>query len=264
MSNDSFRGLFITGSDTGIGKTSVAAALVHHLRQSGPNGMRPTETVLRVGAYKPVVSGAATTNEGTRVWDDVERLRTALGATRDELSDDWISPQRFLAPLAPGVAARAEGRSVDQKLLLSGLERWRERADVVIVEGAGGLLSPITDEWLNADLALRIGWPLVVVSRRGLGAINQALLTVEAARTRGLRVAAVVLNEGSRADLADRENDPSRELNAEQLRHWLPEVPVLETLSAAGGDLRNAPAFRTIDWLSLMVGKSLSARCVDG
>lgn len=251
MPNDLFRGLFITGSDTGIGKTSVAAALVHNLREARPNGKGP-----RVGAYKPVVSGATRTNEGTLVWDDVERLRSALGMSGDELSDDWISPQQFLAPLAPGTAARVEGREVDQKLLLSGLTRWRERADVVIVEGAGGLLSPVTDEWLNADLALRIGWPLVIVSRRGLGAINQALLTVEAARNRGLRVAAVVLNDGGRADRVDGESDPSRASNAEGLRRWLPEIPVLETLSAVDGDLRNAPAFRTINWLSLMDGGS--------
>lgn len=179
-------GLFVTGTDTNIGKTRIAALILRAVRGQG----------LRVGAYKPVCSGASTDAAGRLVWDDVEQLRTALGS---DCSDDAISPQRFQAPLAAPLAARAEGRSVDANLLVSGLESWYGQADLLVVEGAGGLLAPVTETTDVADLAQSIGYPLVVVARCGLGTINHTLLTVEAARRRRLVVAGVVLNQ-SRLD----------------------------------------------------------------
>lgn len=242
MSDAQLRGLFVTGSDTGIGKTAVTAAILHRLRGEG----------VRVGVYKPAVSGAMVTGNGSPRWDDVERLRDALGIDAAALADDVISPQRFRAPLAPLLAAQMEGRQVDEGRLLSGLDFWRGRAEIVVVEGAGGLLSPLSDRLLNADLARQMGFPLIVVCRRGLGAINQALLTVDAARHRGLKVAAVILNQGAIPESAVLSSDPSLVSNADQLRHWLPQTPVVETRYALDGDLRNDPAFRTINWLSFM------------
>lgn len=245
MTRHSLRGLFVTGSDTGIGKTRVAAAIISRLRAEG----------IRVGAYKPTVSGADRDNSGRSVWDDVVRLREALEKSDELVPDDWISPQRFIATLAPHLAARAEDREVDERLLEEGVDVWRGRVEAVVVEGAGGLLSPLSENLLNADLAARWMWPVVIVSRRGLGAINQALLTVEAARARGLTIAAIVLNAGRLDGL----NDLSVLSNARELARWVPGIPVLETGFVPDGDLRNDPAFLTIQWNVLMSGPSAAA-----
>jgi dethiobiotin synthetase len=180
------RGLFVTGTDTNVGKTHLASMIIRDLRQSGH----------RVGAYKPACSGAVIDAKGDR-WDDIERLRSALGA---EYPDDLICPQRFLAPLAPPMAARAEGRQVDFDLLVHGAEHWQPHADLLIVEGAGGLLAPVAEAKTVADLAIAIGYPLIIVARCGLGTINHTLLTVEAARHRGLSVAGIVLNQSRPED----------------------------------------------------------------
>jgi dethiobiotin synthetase len=194
-----------------------------------------------VGAYKPVASGSLATLEGP-VWDDLLRLHVALGG---DVPTDRICPQRFQAPLAPPVAARLEGRRVDAALLRSGLDWWREQADVVVVEGAGGLLSPVTDFESVADLAASFAFPLVVVARLSLGTINHTLLTVEAARAHGLRVAGIVLNQANAAALGDLSCDS----NPEELRKRC-AVPILAILphDSTAGLLRQSPVF-TIDWM---------------
>ena len=176
------RGLFITGTDTGVGKTHVACVIVRELKAAGH----------RVGAYKPVCSGVRINAAGRAVWDDVQALRQALGSDIDE---EHLSPQRFAAPLAPPIAARQEGRAVDVNELQRGLDWWQSHCDVVVVEGAGGLLCPLTDDQSLADLAARFRFPLLIVARMGLGTINHTLLTIEVARSRGLHIAGVILNE---------------------------------------------------------------------
>lgn len=178
-------GLFITGTDTNVGKTQIATRIVGELRAKSH----------RVGVYKPVCSGAS--GESPPQWDDIERLRAALGL---DLPDEIICPQRFLAPLAPHLAARAEARFVDFERLVSGMDWWRGRADLMIVEGAGGLLAPVTDTKTVADLARAVHYPLVIVARCGLGTINHTLLTIEAARNRQLAIAGVVLNQSHPED----------------------------------------------------------------
>ena len=184
------RGFFVTGTDTGVGKTHVSCVIVRELRMKGH----------RVGAYKPVYSGVRIESDGRSVWDDVEELRNALGG---DVSDDQISPQRFHAPLAPPLAARHEGRSVDLVGLQSGFDRWRSQCDLLVVEGAGGLLCPLTEHETMADLALRFQLPLLIVARLGLGTINHTLLTIEAARTRGLQITGVLLNEATPLPIDD-------------------------------------------------------------
>lgn len=176
------RGLFITGTDTGVGKTNIACEIVRELRTAG----------YRVGAFKPACSGAVIGENGAPTWDDVDRLRRALG---EDVSVDRLCPQRFLAPLAPPVAARQEARSVDLDAIQRGLDAWRSECDIVIVEGAGGLLCPLTDNQTMADMATQFGFPLLIVARLGLGTINHTLLTVEVALQRGLRLAGIVFNE---------------------------------------------------------------------
>jgi dethiobiotin synthetase len=109
---------------------------------------------------------------------------------------EHVCPQRFEAPLAPHLAAAAEGRQIDAALLAGGAAYWREACDILIVEGAGGLMSPLTDEMYNADLAAALAFPLVVVSENALGTIHHTLTTLIAAAAfdDGLWVAGIVLN----------------------------------------------------------------------
>jgi dethiobiotin synthetase len=253
------KGLFITGSDTGVGKTVVAAAIIRAVRAAG----------MRVGAYKPAVSGAMRDALGRPLWEDIEALAAAVGGP---VSANWICPQRFLAPLAPHLAARAEGASIDESLLVTGAGVWAAAGvqggespggvEALVVEGAGGILSPLSDRLLNVDVAVEFGYPVVIVSRQGLGAINRSLLAVEATRSRGLVVAAVVLNE---SEIASNEPDghgdspinlsaldPSIPLNRLELARWLPGIPVVETGWSESRDLRNQPGFLTIEWWKLM------------
>lgn len=199
------RGLFVTGTDTDAGKTYVAALLVRHLRAQGWN----------VGACKPVVSGAIdraaarhTSNPIAaagdsdvagehRVWLDVEILRDACGPLIDEEAARKLAPQRFREPLAPPMAARREGRSVSWEAILECVAWWQNRVERLVIEGVGGLLCPLTDERTIADLAGALGCPLLIVARAELGTINHTLLTVEAARNRGLPLAGIVVNQTS-------------------------------------------------------------------
>ncbi|MFG0332397.1 MAG: dethiobiotin synthase [Maioricimonas sp. JB049] len=174
-------GLFITGTDTEVGKTHVTCEIARALSARG----------LRVGVYKPVCSGGVPANDGTIVWDDLQRLNEALPVP---VPVDRICPQRFVAPLAPPVAAHQEGRTIDEQLLRSGLQGWGDQADVLLVEGVGGLLCPLTDRETVADLAADLGFPLLIVAPQRLGTINHTLMTVEVARCRGLHVAGIVMN----------------------------------------------------------------------
>jgi dethiobiotin synthetase len=176
-------GLFITGTDTGVGKTYVAAIIARSLAASGR----------RVGVYKPAASGCIRDAHGSLVSDDAVTLWEAAGRPGDL---QHVCPQRFAAPLAPHLAARAEGREIDAGLLRRGLDYWRSRSEIVLVEGAGGLMSPLGDEEYVADLARDLGFPLIVVTRNILGTINatlQTLITASVYRG-GLAVAGVVLN----------------------------------------------------------------------
>jgi dethiobiotin synthetase len=176
-------GLFITGTDTGVGKTFVTALIARSLAACGR----------RVGVYKPAASGCGRDEQGCLVSDDAVALWEAAGRPGDL---QHVCPQRFAAALAPHLAARAEGRELDASLLRTGVDYWRSRCDILLVEGAGGLMSPLGDDEYVADLARDLGFPLIVVSRNVLGTINatlQTLITASVYRD-GLAVAGVVLN----------------------------------------------------------------------
>ena len=197
------RGLFVTGTDTGVGKTYVAALIARALVADGH----------RVGVYKPVASGCW--REGDQLYsDDADALWAAAGNPGEP---DRVCPQRFEEPLAPHLAARAEGKQVDESLLREGLEYWGDQCDVIIVEGAGGLMSPVSEEDYVADLAFEFGYPLVVVSPNVLGVINQTLQTLITAATfrDGIHVAGVVLNNMSESSRLS--EDPSVQTNRREL-----------------------------------------------
>lgn len=184
-------GLFLTGTDTDVGKTYVGALIARALVAEG----------LRVGVYKPAASGCALC-AGELVSEDAVQLWEAAGRP-GEL--DRVCPQRFEAPLAPHLAARAEGKLLDVEWLRTGVEYWRERSDIVLVEGAGGLMSPLGDEEYVADLAADFGYPLLVVAANRIGAVNQTLQTLIAAAAfgEGLHVAGIVLNDLAPPSTAD-------------------------------------------------------------
>jgi len=167
------RGIFVTGTDTDVGKTAVAVALVRRLVAAG----------VRVGVYKPVATGNAA--DAAVLWEAAGRPLTL----------DQVCPQVFPAAISPPRSAAAAGTEVDAALLSRGLEPWTRGFDAVVVEGAGGLFSPLADGVSNADLAGMLGLPLVVVDAARLGAIGRTLATVTAARARGLAVATVVLSQ---------------------------------------------------------------------
>ena len=171
---------FVTGTDTGVGKTTVACAILAAGRARG----------LQVDAIKPVETGCPTDEEGRMVAADAIALAGAAGhETRPR------ALEMYRAPLAPSVAAELEGRIVDVELIESGIQLLRSRKlDFLLVEGAGGLLVPLTDTLDMAGLAAHLRLPLLIVARDSLGTINHTLLTLEAAARRGLAVAGIVLS----------------------------------------------------------------------
>ena len=231
-------GLFVTGTDTGVGKTHVASLIARQLSSDG----------VRVGVYKPVCSGALFDEHGRARWDDIDRLREAVRGHWPDggLSDEVICPQRFLAPLAPPLAALLEGRGVNVEQLRRGADWWTGRAEVLIVEGAGGLLCPVSETQDVADLARDLGYPLIVVARCGLGTINHSLLTVEAARRRGLQVIGIVLNQSHPEDDLTLAIDNAAEIEA---RSGVPVFGVVSWHSVDG--LQRDGRTVTIRWQAL-------------
>lgn len=174
-------GFFVTGTDTGVGKTMVSCGLAAALRREG----------YRVGVIKPAETGCARAADGGLIAADAELLRF-FAESPD--APALICPQRFEEPLAPEVAARRAGSAVDMAAILSAHGRIAGAADVTIVEGAGGLLVPLTPEATMADLARSLGLPVLLVVGSKLGAINHALLSAEVIRARGLGWAGYVIN----------------------------------------------------------------------
>jgi dethiobiotin synthetase len=170
------KGLFIAGTDTGVGKTYVAAGIASALRKKGAN----------VGVFKPFESGVGSGHE------DYHILKEASGSTDP---DDWICPYRFEEALAPAVAAERAGISIDWCGVTDCFESIAIKHDVVIVEGAGGLLVPLAEGKTNIDLIRECGFPVLLVARLGLGTINHTLLSLEALESRKIPCAGVVLNQ---------------------------------------------------------------------
>jgi len=172
------RGVFVTGTDTEVGKSVVAAAVCAAAARSG----------LRVAAFKPVVTGL---DEPAGDWPrDHELLASAASARQ---TPDEVAPYRFGPPVSPHLAAELAGQSVDPERLVSHAREQAARADALVCEGVGGLLVPLARDYLVRDLIGELSLPVVIAARPGLGTISHSLLTIEAARAVALRVQAVVL-----------------------------------------------------------------------
>lgn len=178
------RGVFVTGTDTGVGKTAVACALAAWCRRRG----------LDVGVMKPVATGGMPLRQGATwrvVSKDALRLAACAGA-----DDPWelINPVCFREPLAPSTAAARARAPIRLDVILRAYAALRARHDVLIIEGVGGLLVPLTPRTSVADLAKRFGLPLVLVARPGLGTLNHTLLSLACIRERGLPLRGVIIN----------------------------------------------------------------------
>ncbi len=201
-------GLFVTGTDTSVGKTVIAGAIARSLRLSGR----------WVEVFKPVASGCRR-DRGELVSADAEFLAACADSQR-MLSE--IAPVRYASAVAPNVAARREGRPVDLDAVFNAY--CRIEAEVTIVEGIGGLLCPLTDNFWVVHLAKMMALPVLIVAHPLLGTINHTLLTIHAARAAGLNVAGVVINR-YRADTTEQiyENEPVSEPDAELAMQTNPE-----------------------------------------
>jgi dethiobiotin synthetase len=215
------RGLFVTGTDTGVGKTLIAGAMAAALRARG----------LRVAVIKPVETGCAVVDTKDATVDGIpgaaepealralNRLRDLAGPAPISISTrtpaeslepmdarqlialsgcdaplEWVNPYRYAPAVAPAVAAELAERPIDPAHILDCMARLAERADILIAEGAGGVMVPVSEDALIIDLIARSGLPALVVGRSALGTINHCLLTVDALTKRGVPVAGVVLN----------------------------------------------------------------------
>ena len=176
------RGLFITGTDTGVGKTVVTAALLVGLQDAG----------LRMAALKQVETGCAA-RDGKLVPADAEYLR-AVGRLAEPL--EAMAPYAFALPASPLAAARQAGAAITLDRIVEAYAALARTADCVLVEGAGGLLVPLAEGVQFPEVARRLGTPVVIVARTALGTLNHTQLTVREAGRAGLELLGVVLNDG--------------------------------------------------------------------
>ncbi len=207
-------GLFITGTDTGVGKTFVGIGLIRAIKEMGKT----------VCPFKPLESGCSR-KRGVLIPGDACRLMRASDVTEQI---DLINPYRFRQPLAPSVAAELEGIKINKKRLISVYKQLARKYDITIVEGAGGIMVPVYKKYLFIDLARDLGLPVVIVSRPGLGTINHTLLTLEALKQRGLKIVGVIINRTDKARI-----DQSEKTNP-GIIEALSGVPVLGNVPYLG------------------------------
>ncbi len=221
-------GLFVTGTDTEVGKTYVASLIVQNLVAAGH----------RVGVYKPVASDCVFDGRQL-VSEDAVALWEAAGRP---LTLEAVCPQRYQAPLAPHLAARNEGRELDPELMRTAISVWEGECDVIVVEGAGGLMSPISDDEYIADIAYDLGYPTLLVTPNVIGAINQTLsgLVTAACFRDGIPLGGVILNDARMLD-----DDESMATNREQISSRAMS-PLLTRLRYQGQQFDDA-----IDWMAI-------------
>lgn len=213
------RGLFITGTDTEVGKTYVTSIIARSLVNAGH----------KVGVYKPVASDCLRdgntihSSDAHSLWDAANRPLTV----------EDVCPQKFEAAIAPHLAAEAEGKTVDVELLREGISVWENKCDIVLVEGAGGLMTPISEDEFFADLAFDFGYPLIVVVPNILGCINQTMQTLITASTfrDGLEIGGIILN-----NVRTEEGDESVKTNAQEIAKRS-RIPILGSIEYGGTEL---------------------------
>lgn len=215
------KGVFVTGTDTGAGKTLAACALVHALRARG----------LRVAPMKPVAAGAIATEGG---WANEDTLALARAAGPFAPAPEAITPVLLREPMAPHIAAAREGRTIEMASLVEAHRRLAESVDFTVVEGVGGFLVPLGPSLDTRDLAHALGLPVVLVVGLRLGCLNHALLTADSVRAAGLRLAGWIANHIDPAMAAADENVAALvERLAAPLIGRIPRLPHVDAREAA-------------------------------
>jgi dethiobiotin synthetase len=174
------QGFFVTGTDTGVGKTLVSAALIHSMRNVN----------VRVSGMKPIASGCIETDHGLKN-EDADML---LQASNVDAEYDLICPYRFLPPIAPHIAAQGQGTVISIEHIMECYHRLQSSSDKIVVEGVGGWQVPLDEHKSMSDLAIELGLPVIIVVGGRLGCINHALLTADSVLASGLSVAGWVFN----------------------------------------------------------------------
>ena len=211
------RGIFITGTDTGVGKTIVTAAVAAAFTAHGVN----------TGIMKPIATGETERSTGL---SDPDWLVSAMGVTDPP---DLITPYRFRTAAAPLIAAARDGRAIEPARIIGALQALSARHDCVVVEGIGGVLVPVTPDLFVVDLARQMGLPVLVVARTSLGSINHTLLTLECLRSRGVPILGLIFNNPARPPSVPDESDTIQTiLRVSGLRSF-GELPYCEGLPAA-------------------------------
>jgi dethiobiotin synthetase len=212
-SNSPVRGFFFTGTDTGVGKTLITGALAKALAGTGQ----------RVGVMKPLESGCR--RHGGRLIPEDALFLKKMSGSEDDLS--LICPYAFARPLAPGIAAQKENSAIDLERVAAAFDRIASRGDLVLVEGAGGLMVPVDEQHLTADLVRLLGLPLIIIARTALGTINHSLLTVKQARAEGLEVRGIILNKTSPEPDEAEETNPAaiQKFSCVPLLGIIPHIP---------------------------------------
>jgi dethiobiotin synthetase len=214
--------IFVAGTGTDIGKTYVSAGLIRAAKARGQ----------KVVALKPIVSGAPDIDDPAFADTDTAKFLEALQQPLDAAYANAISPWRFRAPLSPDMAAHLEGRSVQFDALLDWTRahvRGAPQGAFVLIEGAGGLMSPLTPHNTNLDLLAALGAPVLLVSGNYLGSISHTLTAVEALKARNAALAALVVNESSG-------DNPPLDATIETLLRFLPDVRIVVLQRQANPD----------------------------
>ena len=210
------KGYFITGTDTEVGKTFCATGLLAAFKQRGDSTI----------AMKPVASGCQETTDGLRNEDALLLMQEmTANATYEE-----VNPYAFVPPMAPHLAAERDGLTINSQLLVEQAKKLSQRADLIIIEGAGGWLAPLNEKQSFADLALQLDIPVILVVGIRLGCLNHALLSYENIRSRGVVVAGWIANTGleESANCLDIENN----INSLKKRIGSPLLGVVPQIAA--------------------------------
>ena len=203
---------FVSGIGTGIGKSVATGILARRLREKGVDAI----------TVKMVQTG----NDGFS--EDIELHRRLMGGVKfEEDSLGLTAPQIFRFPSSAHLAARLEGRKVDTEKIAGAVEECARRREVVLVEGAGGLMVPLDEDLLAIDFVRSVGWPVVLVFNCSLGSINHTLLSIEALKTRGMKIAALIENWAPDCDRLIEEDTP-RAVRRYLDTHGLEDVPIVK------------------------------------
>jgi dethiobiotin synthetase len=224
------RGIFVTGTGTGVGKSIVSAAICAALAARGE----------KVAAFKPVITGLDQRADEWPLDDELLALHASAGQTREE-----ISPHRFGPPVSPHLAAEMAGEQIEPLALAREARERAEKADALVCEGIGGLMVPLAGGFLVRDLAVELDLPIVIAAKTGVGTINHTLMTIESANAAGLNVTGVVMTPWP--------SDPSDvERNNRETIERLGAVPVHELPETTPEGIGEAGANLPIDeWLEV-------------